>query len=171
MFLYPDSQDKAGINLSFSHKAPGETGELQLSHSRATRLTRRLLCTHIFSCSCHSLTSSAFSQHIDNKQGQDYLTTFPLFPGSPWLYGFRSWLQLSAVLSARNTWGANTKQVMLEVTIMLFCLLNLSLSLITNHNISISHNAFHLYTAKQFTEVSTFGSFSTGDEKAQESSK
>lgn len=115
--------------------------------------------------------SSAFSQHIDTKQGQDYPTAFPLFPGSPWFCGFHSWLQLSTVLSARNIWGANTKQVMLEVTIMLSCLLNLSLSLITNHNISICHNAFHPYTAKQFTEVSPIGPFSPGDEKAQESSK
>lgn len=73
---------------------------------------REAFCAHIFSC--HILMSPAFSQHTDTKQGQDSLTTFPILPGSPWLRGFHSWLQLSAVLSAHIIQETNTKQVMLE---------------------------------------------------------
>lgn len=73
---------------------------------------KEAFCTHIFSC--HILMSPDFSQHIDTKQGQDSLTTFPILPDSPWLCGFHSWLQLSEVLSAHIIWEANTKQVMLE---------------------------------------------------------
>lgn len=107
LFLYPGLQGKAGVNISFSHKAPVRQG-LQISLNRTTAPTRRLF----------ALPSS----HVTFLWVQPSLSTFSpskaralyLLSIFPWLCGFHSWLQLSAAVSAHIIWETNTKQVVLE---------------------------------------------------------